>query len=136
MIDMKNKPDSLVYLIALVGLIIAGAVTTAIINSVKNNQSAPADIRARAGVVNIVKLTGTVTDTSNADSTITVANVEIAPESRSGPAVNYGSWKVTPPLSVSISSIAPGQTVNFVVDAASFDVATHKVVASELTIVK
>lgn len=136
MMRMKKKPDSLIYLMALVGLIIAGAVTTAIINSVKNNQTAPADIRARAGVINIVKLTGTVTDTSIADSTITVANVQLAPESRSGPAVNYGSWKVTPPLSVSIASISPGQTVNFVVEAASFDVATHKVVASELTVLK
>lgn len=133
---MNKKPDSLIYLMALVGLIIAGAVTTAIINSVKNNQSAPADIRARAGVVNIVKLTGTVTDTNTADATITVANVQLAPESRSGPAVNYGTWKVTPPLSVNFSTITSGQTVNFVVDAASFDVATHKVVASELTVVK
>ncbi len=133
---MKNKPDSLIYIMALVGLIVAGVITTAIINSVKNNQSAPADIRARAGVINIVKLTGTVTDTSSANGTITVAGVQLAPESRSGPAVNYGTWTVTPPQSVSISSLAPGQAVNFVVDAASFDVATHKVVASELTVSK
>ena len=133
---MKKQPDSLIYLAVICGLIIFGIITTAIISTVKNNQTAPADIRARAGVVNIVKLTGTVSDTNTTDGTVTVSNVQLSPENRSGPAVNYGTWVVTPPLSVNISSLFPGKTVTFVVDAASFDVATHKVVASELTISK
>ncbi len=130
---MKKRPDNLLYLAAICGLVIAGIITTAIISAVKNNQAAPADIRARAGVVDIVKLTGTVTDTSSTDNTVTVANVMLSAESRSGPAVNYGTWTVTPPRSISISSLLPGKTVNFVVSAASFDVATHKVVASQMS---
>lgn len=133
---MKKKSDSLIYIAALCGLIVVAIVTTAIIGAVKNNQGAPADIRARAGVVNIVKLTGTVSDVNTTDGLVTVANVQLSPESRSGPAANYGTWTVTPPTSFNIISLTPGRTVSFVVNSASFDVATHQVVASQMSIGK
>lgn len=133
---MKKRPDSLIYVAVLFVLIIAAVVTTSIINAVKNNQSAPTDIRARAGVINIVKLNGTITDVNNADGIVTVANVEMSADSRSGPAINYGTWKVTPPVGFNFFSATVGKNVSFVVNAASFDVATKQVVASEMTISK
>jgi len=130
---MKKKPDSLIYVVVLFGLIIAAVITTSIINAVKNNQSS-SDIRARAGMVNIIKLTGTVSEVNATNGTITVANVQFSPKTRSGPAVNYGTWTVTPPLRVNISTLTPGKTVSFVVNSASFDVATRNVTASQLTV--
>jgi hypothetical protein len=131
---MKKKPDSLIYILGLVGLIIVAIITTAIISAVKNNQSAPADIRAHAGVIDIVKLTGTVSSTDDAAGTVTVDNVQFSAETRSGPAINYGTWTVTPPASVNLNSLISGKTVTFVVNSASFDVASHKVVASQLSV--
>src|SRR5512135_324014 len=119
---MKRKPDSLIYIIVLFVLVVAGIITTAIINAVKSNQGTQTDIRARAGIVNVVKLTGTVSDINSTEGTITVNDVMFAPETRSGPATNYGTWQVTPPTSFDINSLSPGRTVTFVINSTSFDV--------------
>lgn len=131
---MQKRPDSLVYIIAIVSLIIVAIITTTIISSLKNNSGSATDIRARAGVINIVKLIGTVSDIDSVNGTLTVVGVQLAPESRSGPATNYGTWTVTPPRSFNLSSAAAGNTISFVVQSTSFDVASHKVVASQMTL--
>ena len=59
----------------------------------KNNQSSAVDIRAKAGVTNTLKLTGTVDSIDETAGTITVLDVQFAEESRSGKAVNYGSGR-------------------------------------------
>ncbi len=133
---MRKTPNTFIYVIALFGLIIVGVVTTAIINVVKNNQTAPTDIRARAGVVNIIKLVGTVASVNSADGTLMVENVQFSPESRSGPAINYGTWTVTIPTSFNLLSASVGTNVSFVVNASSFDVATHKVSATQITVTR
>lgn len=128
---MTKKTDSLTYLTIVLGLVIGGIIITSIITAVKNS-GAPTDIRAKAGVTNTVHLTGVVTDTNLTDGTMTVANVEIAKESRSGPAVNYQTWIVTPPRSYSLASVTIGSRVTFVISAASFDVEKRNVIASDV----
>ena len=103
---MNKRPDSLLYIIALAALIVAGIVTTSIINAVKNNQ-AGTDIRAKAGVTSTLKFTGIVNSINDTDGTITVDNVQLSQESRSGQAVNYGTWSVTPPQTFSIVTATP-----------------------------
>lgn len=132
---MKGKDNTFVYIITLFALIVAAVITTTIINAVKSNQAgSQTDIRARAGVVNIVKLTGTVTGTDDTTNTITVSNVEFAPETRSGPPINYGTWTVTPPPGFNLNTALPGKTITFTINAASFDVSTHKVAASQVNL--
>jgi len=126
----------MVYAIALGALIIMGVVTTAIINVVKNNQSSATDIRAKAGVVNTLKLTGTVDSTDDISGTITVLNVQFADESRSGKPVNYGTWSVTPPQTFSLSTALPGTRISFTVNSDSFNVASKQVVAAQVTILQ
>lgn len=133
---MKKRPDSLTYIAILLVCIVVAAITTAIISSVKNNQAAPADIRARAGIVDIVKLTGTLTNIDTAKGILTVNNVTLAPDSRTGPATNYGTWTVTPPQSFNLSAAVTGKTITFTINADSFDVASHNVVASQVTVSK
>jgi hypothetical protein len=133
---MNKKPDAMVYAIALGALIIMGVVTTAIINVVKNNQSSATDIRAKAGVVNTLKLTGTVDSTDDISGTITVLNVQFADESRSGKPVNYGTWSVTPPQTFSLSTALPGTRISFTVNSDSFNVASKQVVAAQVTILQ
>ncbi len=126
----------MVYAIALGALILMGVVTTAIINVVKNNQSSTTDIRAKAGVVNTLKLTGTVDSTDDIAGTITVLNVQFADESRSGKPVNYGTWSVTPPATFSLSSAIPGTRISFTVNSDSFNVSTKQVVAAQVTVLQ
>lgn len=126
----------MVYAIALGALIIMGVVTTAIINVVKNNQSSATDIRAKAGVVNTLKLTGTVDSINDTAGTITVLNVQFADESRSGKPVNYGTWSVTPPATFSLSSALPGTRISFTVNSDSFNVSSKQVVAAQVTVLQ
>lgn len=124
----------MVYAIALGSLIIVGAITTTIINVVKNNNSSATDIRAKAGVVNTLKLVGTVDSVDSMGNTITVLDVQFAPESRSGKPVNYGIWTVTPPPTFSLGTAAPGTKISFTVNSDSFDVVSRNVSAANVTI--
>ena len=133
---MTKRPDAMVYAVALGGLIIIGVVTTAIINVVKNNQSAPTDIRTKAGVVNTLKLTGTVDSVDETAGTISVLDVQFSSESRSGKPVNYGTWTVTPPRTFSLMTAVPGAKISFTVNSDSFDVMSKQVVAASVTILQ
>ena len=124
----------MIYAMALGGLIIAGIITTAIINVVRNNQSSAVDIRAKAGVTNTLKLTGTVDSIDETAGTITVLDVQFAEESRSGKAVNYGRWTVTPPVTFSLMSAIPGANITFTVASDSFNVVSKQVTAANVVI--
>ena len=130
---MKKRPDSLIYIIALAGLIVAGIITTSIINAVKSNQTGT-DIRAKAGVTNTLKFSGIVNSINDLDATIIVDDVQLSKESRSGNPVNYGSWTVTPPQTFSLSSAVPGSAITFTVNADEFSVSSKHVVASDIKI--
>lgn len=131
---MKKKTDNVFYIIAAVGLIVMGIVTTTLINSVKNKESSATDIRAKAGVTNTLKLTGTVSFVDSDNRTLTVENVQFAADSRSGNPVNYGTWSVNAPQTFDIFSAAPGNTITFTLLSDSFDVASHQTIASEITV--
>ena len=131
-----KKSRNLIYLIAVVSLILIAIITTAIINAVQNNQSSPADIRAKAGATSTLKLTGVVSEVKNLDGTLIVNSVQFSEESRSGPARDYGAWTVTPPPSFSLGSVSPGQSIRFVVSSSSLDVLTKKVTAAEVTVLR
>lgn len=120
---------------ALAGLIIAGVVTTSIIGAIKNNQSGT-DNRAKAGVTNTLKLTGTVESVDDVARTLQVLNVQFSDESRSGKAVNYGTWIVTPPNTFDFPSAQPGTKISFTVNSDSFDVMKKEVVAAQMAVSK
>lgn len=132
---MNKKPDSLIYIIALAGLIVAAVITTSIIGAVKNNQGGT-DIRAKAGVTNTLKLTGVVASTDDLARTIKILNVQFAQESRSGKAVDYGTWIVTPPDTFTFATAVPGAKISFTVNSDSFDVMKKEVVAAQMAIEK
>lgn len=125
----------MVYIIVIALLIVGAIVTTSIITAVKNNEGA-ADIRAKAGVTNTLKLTGIVESIDEAGGTMIVNNVQFSAESRSGKAVNYGTWVVTPPSTFSLSSASPGVNITFTVSSDSFNVADKHVAAAQVTVGK
>lgn len=132
---MNKKPDALVYIVALGALIVVGIVTTSIINVVKTKEGS-ADIRAKAGTLNTLKLTGVVTSVDEAAGTIIVSDVQFDQTSRSGKAVNYGTWTVTPPNTFSISQAVPGIKIAFTISSTSFNVSSKQVAAVSVTVVQ
>lgn len=131
-----KKQQNLIYLIAVVSLVVVAIITTTIINTVKNSQSAPTDIRAKAGQTHTLKLEGQITDINDTDGILVVGNVELSPESRSGKPSNLGTWMVTPPPSFSLASAQIGQKITFVIDQASFNVLLKKVTAVQVTVTR
>lgn len=125
----------MIYAIALGALVVMGMITTAIIDRVKSSQSS-ADVRAKAGVTNTLKLTGTVESVDESSGTIVVNDVQFTTESRSGKVANYGTWTVTPPSTFNLLSANPGASIAFTISADSFNVETHAVVASQISVGK
>ncbi len=130
---MDKKSNTYVYIIALGALIVLGIITTSIIGAVKNNQSS-GDIRAKAGTLNTLKLVGNVSQINEAEGTIIISDVQFSDESRSGKAVNYGTWTVTPPQTFSLLTAVPGAKITFTVNTPSFNVSTKQVTAVQMTI--
>lgn len=131
---MKKTPSGFLYLITTVALILVAIITTAIINISRNRQEAPADIRARAGVTNTLKLTGIVSQINDTEGILMVDNVQFDEESRSGPPQNLGTWSVTPPPGFALTSVVPGDQLIFTVEAKSFNISSRSVTAIQLVV--
>lgn len=126
----SNKvPKSLLYFIASIGFIVVAIIMSFIIEKTKSSGTGT---RARAGVTNTLKVNGTVTSVDN--GVLTVDNVFFADDSRSGPAVNYGTWEVTPPPGYNAASSGPGTTIAITIEAKTFDISSRKVKATKIQI--
>ncbi len=132
---MNRKPDSLLYFAALAALVIVGIITTSIINAIKTN-NAGTDIRAKAGVTSTLKFSGVVSQINDVDGSIVIDNMQLSAESRSGSAVDYGTWTVTPPRTFVAGSAPPGTRVSFTVSSDKFDVSSKHATAAEMTVVR
>ncbi len=129
-VEMKNKTYVLIF--GSIILILLGVALVAIIGKAVPTGSS-SDIRARAGTQNALKLVGVVASIDEATGTLQVAGMQLAENSRSGEAQNYGEWTVTAPPAFNFASVSPGMTVTIGVDAATFNVASHQVSALTLT---
>ncbi|MBU1327292.1 hypothetical protein KKB64_03805 [Patescibacteria group bacterium] len=128
----SNKvPNSFIYFFASIGLIVVTIIMGFIIEKTKSSST---DIRAKAGVINTLKVNGTVTSVDN--GVLTVDNVFFADDSRSGPAVNYGTWEVTPPQGYNAASAGSGTTIAITVETKTFDISSHKLKATKIQILK
>lgn len=130
----KKKGGSFLYFFGSVAMIVAAIALTALINFSKTD-STTTDVRARAGA-NTLQLTGTVVSTDETTGIIIVQNVQFAEESRSGPGKNLGTWHVTPPPSFTLSQAFPGAQLTITIQAASFDINSREVAATEITVAR
>lgn len=129
-IEMKNK--TYLFISGSIIIIFLGMALVAIIG--KTTPSSPSsDIRARAGTQNTLKLIGVVASVNDAKGTIMVTGVQLAQDSRSGAAQNYGEWTVTVPPGFNLASVSPGTSVTIGIDAATFIISSHAVSALTLT---
>lgn len=90
------------------------------------------DVRARAAVTKTLLMNGKVVSLDENANTITVSNVFLADESRSGEAKDLGTWNITPPPTFKWGSVAEGQDIAIGVDAKTFLAAKHTMTAVTL----
>jgi hypothetical protein len=129
---MKRRGNNLFLLIGSVAMIVAAIALTALINFSKTD-SETTDVRARAGA-NTLQLVGTVMEIDENQNTITLENVQLAENSRSGPAQDLGTWVVTPPPAFSLFQAAPGVRVTVTISAATFNISQRAVSATEIVV--
>lgn len=131
---MKKRGNSLFLFFGSVALILAAVALTALINFSKTD-STSTDVRARAGA-NTLQLVGIVETTDESANTITLQNVQLAENSRSGPGKDLGTWRITPPPSFSVLQATPGVQLVITISAQTFDIATRQVTATEIKVTR
>ncbi len=121
------------YFFGSIVLLVFAIIFIAIFNKV-NQSGTSNDLRARAGTTNTLQFLAVVSSVDTAKGFIMVDNLQLASESRSGSAKNYGIWEVTVPVQFNLSQAIPGSVIAIRVDAKTFDVASHKLLATDVTL--
>ncbi len=128
---VKNQKN--VLLLGSVGLIVLAIGFVAVLDRISSPAPNTSDIRARAGITNMLKLNGTVDDVDEINGTLTVRDVYFADVSRSGEAKNLGTWTVAAPSGFNFASVAAGTPVVIGVDPKTFVVTSHTMIALTIT---
>lgn len=131
---MKKKNSSFLYVAGSVAMIVAAITLTALINFSKTD-STTTDLRAKAGA-NTLQLVGTVASVDEVTGTITVENVSLAENSRSGPGKNLGTWTVTVPATFNISQAFPGAQLTITINAQMFNIDSREITATDIKVTK
>ena len=135
--EWKNKgmlKSKNVFLFGSIGLVILAIGFVAVLDRTRQPGS-PADLRARAGATNTLKVTAVVTSVDETTGTIVVTNVQFQ-DKGTGANKNLGEWKVTPPPGFFATSLQPGMNLLITIDARTFLATNHTVTATEIRIQK
>lgn len=124
---MKDKGNSMLYFVGSVLLIIVAIVFTAILDSTRGSEPS-GDIRARAGNLSTVNMSGTISSADETQGVLVVDNLQF----KRGTKKNLGTWTVTPPASYTLSRAVPGKKITLAVDPTTFIAMTHTLTATSL----
>ncbi|MBI3577204.1 hypothetical protein HY086_04160 [Candidatus Gottesmanbacteria bacterium] len=128
---MKKQSNTFLYVVVIIGLIIAGVAATTLLNRAK--EGASSDIRAKAGVANTLRISASVAAVDSAKGVFTVTNLHFA-SSQTG--ANMGTWTVTPPPGFSLGSLSPGAQLTMTIDPTTMLAESHTVTATQIIIEK
>jgi len=120
----------------LFGSVILIVLAIPLVSLLSRPRNSAEDVRARAAVVNTLQMNGTVASVDEVKGVLTLDNVYLADESRSGEAKSLGSWEVTAPANFNFASISPGQTIIMNIDSKTFLAQSHTVTALTITPLK
>ena len=138
--DVKKKPtsNSFPYFFGSVILIVAAIVVTAILN--RTTSEKPQDVRARASVTSLMRMTAIVETIDETKGVIVVNGLQFSgstPEGMQSAARNTGgSWNVSVSGSVNLSPISPGSRVELQVNPSSFNIADRTLTAAAITLTR
>ncbi len=138
---MKKKPvsNSFIYFFGSVLLIITAIIATAILNTT-NNSGASQDVRARASVTSLMRMTAVVQSVDESKGLVVVTGLQFsgsAPEGMQSVARNTGgSWNVSFSGNVNLASIGPGSRVDLQVNPSTFTIAERSFTAAAISLTR
>lgn len=136
---MIKKPVSknYLYFFGSVGLIVTAVVATAILNKTSNPRDSQ-DVRARASVTSLMRLTAVVESVDEAKGIVIVNGLQFTgstPESLQSVARNSGgSWNVTVSPGVNLGALGPGSRIELQVNPTSFNIAERSLTTAAITV--
>lgn len=135
--DVKKKQaaGSFPYFFGSVILIIGAIVVTALLN--RSTPEQPQDVRARASVTSLMRLTAIVSAIDEAAGTITVNGIQFAssaPANLQALASQGGEWTVTAAGNTNLANVRPGARVELQVNPSSFNIAERSLTAQAITV--
>lgn len=133
-VKKKQTAGNFPYFFGSVILIVGAIVVTAILN--RTTSEKPQDVRARASVTSLMRLTAIVSAVDEAAGTIIVNDIQFAssaPENLQGLAAQGGEWTVIA-LSINLATLRPGARVELQVNPSSFNIAERTLTAAAITV--
>lgn len=132
----KQTTSNFPYFFGSVILIVAAIVVTAILN--RTTSEKPQDVRARASVTSLMRLTAIVTSVDEGKGLVVVNGLQFTgntPKSLESLAQNTaGEWQVTVSGSVNIGTLSPGAHIELQVDPSSFNIAERSLAATAISL--
>ncbi|MBI3342883.1 hypothetical protein HY032_01885 [Candidatus Gottesmanbacteria bacterium] len=133
----KQASSSFPYFFGSVILIVTAIVATAILN--RTGTTAPSqDVRARASVTSLMRLTAVVTSVDGAKGVVVINGLQFTgstPDSLKSIAQNTaGEWQVNTSGNVNLAVLSPGARVELQVNPSSFNIAEHSLTAAAITV--
>lgn len=134
---MKKKSADKSFQIFLVSVFLIGAAiaATAILNRTTSSKGSQ-DVRARASVTSLMRMTAIIAAMNESDGTITVNSIQFAssaPKNLQALASQGGEWTVTVAGNTNLAGLRPGSRIEMQVNPASFNIAEHSLVAQAIT---
>lgn len=132
----KTTSNSFIYFFGSVLLIVSAIVATSILNTTSNAGSQ--DVRARASVTSLMRMTAIVETIDETKGVIVVNSLQFSgstPEGLQSIARNTGgTWDVTFSGNVNLGTVGPGSRVELQVNPSSFNIAGRTLTAASITI--
>ena len=136
-VKTKSSSNSFLYFFGSVMLIVTAIVATSILNRT-NNIAGSQDVRARASVTSLMRLSAIVESIDETKGLVIVNGLQFTgstPEALQSAARNSGgAWNVTVSGSVNLGSLGPGSRVELQVSPASFNIAERMFTAASITV--
>lgn len=138
---VKKNPssNSFPYFFGSVILIFTAILATAILNRTSNTAKTQ-DVRARASVTSLLRLSAVVTSVDEGKGVVVVNGLKFSgstPESLQSLARNTaGEWQVLVSGNVNLANVSPGARVELQVNPASFNIAEHSLAAQAITVLR
>lgn len=137
---MQKKPVDKSFQIFLGSVLLIGAAiaATAILNRTTSSQGSQ-DVRARASVTSLMRLSAIIAAVDESAGTVTVNSIQFAnsaPTNLKALASQGGEWTVTAAGNTNFAVLRPGARVEMQVNPSSFNIAEHSLTAQAITATK
>lgn len=135
----KTTSNSFIYFFGSVLLIVTAIVATSILNRT-NNIAGSQDVRARASVTSLMRMTAIVENIDETKGVIIINGLQFSgstPEGLQNIARNTGgAWDVTVSGNVNLGTIGPGSRAELQVNPTTFNITEHSLTAAAITVLR